>query len=145
MCKSPLYQYSVCPSLTTIRSLRAWLFAQTKPASTMESMAISSHILQFPSPKRFTMHYVQQQLDNQEPDKHLAIASQNLISSIVSMNIQQMIFCWFLKYIQVVKNHNVQNKIVEISDASQILTSDCQILVLSQLSNYYCTNYKSRN
>ena len=35
------------------------------------------------------------------------------------------------------KKHYGQKKL-EISHASQILTNDCQILVLSLLSNYYC-------
>ena len=48
-----------------------------------------------------------------------------------------MMFYWFLKYFQAMNRHYDQK--MEISNASPILTNDCQIQVFSQLSNYYCT------
>ena len=48
-----------------------------------------------------------------------------------------MMFYWFLKYFEVMKKHCGQKK-SEISHASQILTHEPQILVLSNSSNYYC-------
>ena len=52
-----------------------------------------------------------------------------------------MMFYWFLK-ILLAYDKALWSKKLEISHANQILTNECQILVLSWLSNYYCNASK---